>query len=79
MKEIWKIIQKKERHGLSSMEFGFIFAVPFGKRLERKMWNGDKKEKFIDRLDRAHHLDLRKIEMMKLGKKSEAFPGSWRG
>ena len=55
------------------MEFGFIFAVPFGKRLERKMWNGDKKEKFIDRLERAHNVDLRKIEMMKLGKKSEAF------
>ena len=34
---------------------------------------GTKKEKFIDRLDRAHHVDLRKIEMMKLGKKSEAF------
>jgi hypothetical protein len=24
-------------------------------------------------MDRAHNLDLRKIEMMKLGKKSEAF------
>jgi len=68
-----KIIEKKDGHGLSSMEFGFIFAVPFGKRLERKMWNGDKKEKFIDRLDRAHHLDPRRVEMMKLGKKSEAF------
>jgi len=34
---------------------------------------GNKKEKFIDRMDRAHNLDLRKIEMMKLGKKSEAF------
>jgi len=31
------------------------------------------KRKFIDRMDRAHNLDLRKIEMMKLGKKSEAF------
>ena len=61
------------------MEFGFIFAVPFGKRLERKMLNGDQKQKFIDRLDRAHHQDLRKIEMMKLGKKSEAFPDDWKG
>lgn len=55
------------------MENAVIFAVPFGKRLERKMLNGDKKEKFIDRLDRAHHVDLRRIEMMKLGKKSEVF------
>jgi hypothetical protein len=30
-------------------------------------------------MDRAHNLDLRKIEMMKLGKKSEAFPEYWRG
>jgi hypothetical protein len=34
---------------------------------------GPKNKKFIDRMDRAHNLDLRKIEMMKLGKKSEAF------
>jgi hypothetical protein len=79
LKGKWKIIQKKEGHGLSSMDFGFIFAVPFGKRLERKMWNGDKKVKFIDRMDRAHNLDLRKIEMMKLGKKSEAFLECWKG
>jgi hypothetical protein len=54
------------------MENAVIFAVPFGKRLRRKLLNGNK-EKFIDRMDRAHNLDLRKIEMMKLGKKSEAF------
>jgi hypothetical protein len=35
--------------------------------------NREPKRKFIDRMDRAHNLDLRKIEMMKLGKKSEAF------
>jgi hypothetical protein len=41
--------------------------------------NGEQKEKFIDRLDRAHNLDLRKIEMMKLGKKSSRRPkGLWR-
>ena len=40
---------------------------------------GEQKEKFIDRMDRAHNLDLRKIEMMKLGKKSEAFLECWRG
>ena len=28
-------------------------------------------------MDRAHNLDLRKIEMMKLGKKSEAFLECW--
>ena len=55
---------EKMRDGLSGMELGFIFAVPFGKRLERKMLNGDKKEKFIDRLDRAHYQDLRKIGIM---------------
>ena len=61
------------------MENAVIFAVPFGKRLRRKLLNGEQKEKFIDRLDRAHNLDLRKIEMMKLGKKSEAFLECWRG
>jgi hypothetical protein len=35
--------------------------------------NGEEKKKFIDRLDRAHNQDLRKIVMMKLGKKSKAF------
>ena len=55
------------------MENAPIFAVPFGKRLRRKLLNWEQKEKFIDRMDRAHNLDLRKIEMMKLGKKSEAF------
>ena len=60
-------------HDLPSIEFGFIFAVPFGKGLRERCGNGDKKEKFIDRLDRAHHLDPRRVEMMKLGKKSEAF------
>jgi len=58
------------------MELRFIFAVPFGKRLRRKVVElGTKKKKFIDRMDRAHYLDLRKIEMMKLGKKSEASGG----
>jgi hypothetical protein len=61
------------------MENAVIFAVPFGKRLRRKLLNGEQKEKFIDRMDRAHNLDLRKIEMMKLGKKSGRRPkGLWR-
>ncbi len=61
------------------MENAVIFAVPFGKRLRRKLLNREQKEKFIDRMDRAHNLDLRKIEMMKLGKKSEAFLECWKG
>ena len=61
------------------IENAVIFAVPFVKRLRRKLLNGEQKEKFIDRMDRAHNLDLRKIEMMKLGKKSEAFLECWRG
>jgi len=53
---------------------------PVRKKALQKTFEWDQKnEKFIDRMDRAHNLDLRKIEMMKLGKKSEAFPECWRG
>ena len=34
------------------MENAVIFAVPFGKRLRRKLLNGEQKEKFIDRMDK---------------------------
>jgi len=55
-------------------QFGVGVWVNHGIWLERKT-----KKKFIDRLDRAHYLDLRKIKMMKLGKKSGHFPeGKWR-
>ena len=46
---------------------------PVRKKVEEKVVEWGTKRKFIDRMDRAHNLDLRKIEMMKLGKKSEAF------
>ena len=54
---------------MSGIEMRFIFAVPFGKRLRRNDVGWETKKKFIDRLDRAHNQDLRKIVMMKLGKK----------
>jgi hypothetical protein len=46
---------------------------PIRKKVEENVVEWEPKRKFIDRMDRAHNLDLRKIEMMKLGKKSEAF------
>ncbi len=52
---------------------------PVRKKVEEKVVEWGTKRKFIDRMDRAHNLDLRKIEMMKLGKKSEAFLECWRG
>ena len=64
---------------LWDMKKPFIFAVPFRKVVARKVWNGEQKRSSLTGWTRAHDLDLRKIEMMKLGKKSEAFPDGWRG